>query len=179
MGLFLNSLQCRCRCRCRCKCRYISNFCDFLPFFWFKIKRCRSFNVQFSQMDKVLWYIFCRIVLDTVSCCIGNSWSLNFSFLWFCQLAVVVPCLSDIGASDLQHSSGSPIHFGLISAILLHDPTWVGTVLAHNCSWFPRCILPVLNPNRHTWSEFNVVFLQLFLLPSDEFLISFIHLLGS
>ena len=61
-------------------------------------------------------------MLNTVSSFIGNSWSMKFSFLLFCQLAVAVLCLSDIGASDLEHSSGSPIHFGLISAILLHDP---------------------------------------------------------
>ena len=47
---------------------------------------------------------------------------MRFSFLQFCRLAVAVPCLSDVGASDLEHSSGSPIHFGLISAILSHDP---------------------------------------------------------
>ena len=146
--LFLNSLQCRCRCRCR----YICSFCDFLPFFWFKIKRSWSFSVHFCQVDKVLWYIFCRIVLDTVSICIGSSWSLKLSFLWFCQLAVVVPCFSDIGASDLKHSPDPPIHFGLISAILLHDPIWVGITLAHNCSWFPRCILSMLYPYWHTWS---------------------------
>ena len=82
-----------------------------------------------------------------------------------------MPCLSDVSASDLEHSSGCPIHFGMISAILLHDPISVGNTLAHDCSWFPRCILSMLYPYWHTWSEFNVVFLRLVLLPPDEFLI--------
>ena len=51
-----------------------------------------------------------------------SKWSLKLSFFILCQLAVVVPCLSDISTSDLQHTSGSSVHFWLISAVLLHDP---------------------------------------------------------
>ena len=152
VGLFLDCLQCRYRCRYRNICRCMNICCNFLPFLWFWKYRSRS-SIWFCQVDKIIWYFLNRIVLDIVSSFIGGRWSLKLSFFWFCRLAVVVPCLSDVGASDLQHTSGSPVHSGLISAILLHDPIWVGTALAHNCSWFPRCILSVLDPNSHTWSQ--------------------------
>ena len=61
-------------------------------------------------------------MLDKVSLIIISEWGLKLSFFNLCQLAVVVPCLSDVGTSDLQHTSGSSVHSGLISAILLHDP---------------------------------------------------------
>ena len=60
-------------------------------------------------------------MLDIVSSFIGGRWSLKLSFLRFCRLAVVVPCLLDVSASDLQHTSGSPVHSGLISTILLES----------------------------------------------------------
>ena len=47
---------------------------------------------------------------------------LYIDILGFQPLTVVVPCLSDIGTSDLQHTSGSSVYLWLISAIFLHDP---------------------------------------------------------
>ena len=124
---------------------------------------------------------FSREFSLTVSNCIGNSSGVKFSFLRFCQLTVPVPCLLDFcwGASDLEHRSCSPVHFGLLSTILLHDLVRVCGTLAYDCCWFPRCILSVLNPYWCIWSEFNVALLWLVLLPSDEFLMGLIHLLGS
>ena len=94
---------------------------------------------------------------------------------------------------NITHHTSSPHHprsNGFVERIVgvakkLMDKTgsegklWISGTLAHNCSWFPRCILSMLYPYWHTWSEFNVVFLRLVLLPSDEFLMSFIHPLGS
>ena len=50
---------------------------------------------------------------------------MKLSFLVFCQLAVVMFRLPDIGTSDLQHTPGSSVHLWLISAVLLHDPVGV------------------------------------------------------
>ena len=118
-------------------------------------------------------------MLYIVSSFIRNVWHLKLSFLVFCQLAVVISRLTDVGTSDLQHASGSSVHLWLISAVLLHDPVGVWAALSHNGGWFPRCILPVLDPDCHTWSQLYVVPLWSTWLSPEDLLVSFIHLLGS
>ena len=94
-------------------------------------------------------------------------------------LHVSYPFNSCWSRSDFQHCPGTPVYFWLFCAILLHDPIGVWSTLVYHYCWFPCSILPMLDPNWCTWSQFNATLFRLVPLPLHEFLSGFVHFLGS
>ena len=103
---------------------YLLQLLHFPPFF-LKIQNQTRGSIQFCLDNKITWYFIDRIVPDIVSFLIKNMWRMKLSFLVFCQMAVFSCWISDVGASDLQHTPGSSVYLGLIITILLHNPVGV------------------------------------------------------
>ena len=89
------------------------------------------------------------------------------------------PCLLTLSQKELEQDLiWAMSYLWLFCAILLNDPIGVQSTLIYNYCWLPCSILPVLDPNWCTWSEFNVILFQLVPLSLHEFLSGLVYFFG-